>query len=136
MTSYQSSYRPTGRDHSPLQDTQNFRREEPSDRREPRQQSTGKENTHSQQHIRHSSTSATRVIEHTKAVTGQTAGIASIKCAENIHDQIIASYRRQLQNSANLDSMYEQLKMRIQEVQSRKTMMEDSIRYLRSDYEK
>ena len=49
---------------------------------------------------------------------------------------IINSYRRQLQNSANLDSMYEALKIRIQEVNQRKAMLEDSIRYLQQDYDK
>ena len=99
----------------------------------------GKENQ--QQHaprqpaIRHNSSSATRVIEHTKTVTAQ-ATTNAIKGAEGIHDTIINSYRRQLQNSSNLDSMYEALKIRLAEVQQRKNMMEDSIRYLQQDYDK
>ncbi len=98
----------------------------------------GKENAASYERppMRHSSNSATRVIEHSKTVTAQTAGISSIKSSESIHDSIINSYRRQLQNSVNLDSMYEQLKLRIQEVTARKSMLEDSIRYLRQDYDK
>ena len=79
---------------------------------------------------------ATRVIEQTKTTLAQTAGVAAIKCADSIHDQIINSYRRQIQNSANLDSLYEALKLRIQEVQQRKNLLEDSIRYLSQDFEK
>lgn len=85
--------------------------------------------------MRHSSSSATRVIEHTKTVTA-TVTTAQIRCSENIHDSIINSYRRQLQNSSNLDSMFEALKMRVADVQTRKTALEDSIRYLSQDYEK
>ena len=40
----------------------------------------------------------------------------SIRSSEALHDQIINSYRQQIQNSANLDSLYEQLKLRINEV--------------------
>ena len=76
------------------------------------------------------------MIEHSKTVTQQAAGVGAIRSAEAIHDSIISSYRRQLQNSANLDSAYEQLKMRIADVQQRRNMLEDSIRYLRQDYEK
>jgi len=64
------------------------------------------------------------------------SGTSAIKCAESIHDQIINSYRCQLQNSANLDTMYEALKMRIAEVQQRKNAMDDCIRYTCGDYEK
>jgi predicted nucleic acid-binding Zn-ribbon protein len=42
----------------------------------------------------------------------------------------------QLQNSVNLDAEYESLKIKITEIQQRKNLLEDSIRYLKSDYEK
>ena len=62
---------------------------------------------------RQSSSSATRIIEHSKQVTAISGAQVNIRGAESIHDQIIASYRRQLQTSANLESLYEQLKLRI-----------------------
>ena len=56
-------------------------------------------------------------------------------CAEGIHDQIIDTYRKEIQNYSNLDSLYEALRSRICEVQSRRNMLEDSIQQLRQDYE-
>ena len=41
----------------------------------------------------------------------------AIKGAESIHDQIIDSYRRQLQANVNLDSDYQALQLKIKEVQ-------------------
>ena len=76
--------------------------------------STGKENNHNQ--VRHDSTSATRVIEQSKAVTALTAGTTSIMCAEGIHDSIISTYRNQIQNHGHLESLYETLRARIAEV--------------------
>ena len=49
---------------------------------------------------------------------------------------IINSYRRQLQVNANIDSEYEALKLKITEIQQRKNLLEDSIRYKQSDYQK
>ena len=40
----------------------------------------------------------------------------AIKGAESIHDQIIDSYRRQLQANVNLDSDYQALQLKIKEV--------------------
>ena len=87
-------------------------------------------------HRQEDSSSATRLIEHSKAVTSHSGMQISIRSSEALHDQIINSYRQQIQNSANLDSLYEQLKMRINEVNQRRSQLEDSIRYLRTDYEK
>jgi len=46
-------------------------------------------------------------------VTATVMGKPSIRGAEAIHDSIINSYRRQLQADSNLDSLYEQLRLRI-----------------------
>lgn len=94
----------------------------------------GKENMTNQ--ARHDSTSATRVIEHSKAVTALSVGTTSIMCAEGIHDSIINSYRLQIQNNSNLDQLYETLKLRISDVQQRRAMLEESMHFLRQDYEK
>ena len=55
--------------------------------------------------------------------------------AEGIHDSIIASYRSMLKNSSNFDSMYETLRTKIDSVNVRRSHLEESIRFLRSDYE-
>ena len=60
----------------------------------------------------------------------------AIKASSQIHDMIINSYRRQIQANSNLECEYEALKMRIAEIQQRKSLLEDSIRYKQADYEK
>ena len=87
---------------------------------------SGKENVAINQ-TRYDSSSAARVIEHSKAVTTLSIGSRAIMCAESIHDQIIDTYRKEIHNYSNLDSLYEALRSRICEVQSRRNMLEDSI---------
>ena len=60
----------------------------------------------------------------------------AINNASHIHDSIINSYRRQIQNNSNLQHEYEQLKLKIADVAQKRNMLEDSIRYLKADYEK
>jgi hypothetical protein len=66
----------------------------------------------------------------------QAPGAPAISAASSIHDSIINSYRRQIQNNSNLERDFEALKLKIAEIAQKKGDLENSIRYLKSDYEK
>lgn len=94
---------------------------------------TGKENRST---VRASSHSQTREQPPAQAPPMVSSSQPAICNASHIHDSIINSYRRQIQNNSNLQNEYEALKIKIADVTQKRNMLEDSIRYLKGDYEK
>ena len=60
----------------------------------------------------------------------------SINACSGLHDQIIATYRRQLQSDATMNAQFEAMKVKVNEAQQRMYNIEDSIRQRRDDFER